>query len=268
MTKTTAPPLSDVARLSVTNASSCTSGNRDAGSWLAAAGRRGTGCQRAFRVAVTGISPRSPVGSASRCRRASSTLVRDGSRPAFCRVRAATGTRGACLGPQPQFHGSKNHRAKPRRCGCSGRSRLPRQTSRPGLARIRRTRSTSRPRPKVRQYSQLSVAMISGKWRCISHAIWQAPNSQGECNGEIETSNGGRLCHLPSRPAARTPDPTAPTVKSVRGADPEGTPSCREHGGRTIFRTSEASRNPRTLVPSRASPATGRRRLSTGRTWT
>ncbi len=79
MTESTAPRPSDVARLSDKDAGSCTCDNRDAGSWLATASRRGTGCPQAFPINVTGIFLRFRVGNTLRCRHASSSLVRSSS---------------------------------------------------------------------------------------------------------------------------------------------------------------------------------------------
>ena len=83
MTRSTALRPSDLTRLSVKNASSCTSGNRDAGSWPATADRRGASCLRTFPVTVTSTSLKTQVGSASRCCPASSTLVRNGNKQTF-----------------------------------------------------------------------------------------------------------------------------------------------------------------------------------------
>ena len=167
MTKTTAPPLPDVARLSDKDASCCTYGNRNAGSWLTAVGRLGASCLRTFPVTVTGTSLRTQVGSALQCRRASSSLVRNRSKQSF-------------------FPGSRRYWDK----GCLPRSPTPNsrlETSSRKASKVRPLRSVpiaapnlaawsgSNPedtvnkqaRPKMRQDLPLSAAKISIKWRCI-----------------------------------------------------------------------------------------------------
>ena len=116
----------------------------------ASVGRRSTRCPRAFLVAATGISPMFRVGSALRCHRASSSLVRDGSRDA--NLPGSRRCRGKSCLPRsaaPTARPESPSRATPRRCGCSSRCRLPHQDSRPGLAQVLRRWSTCRPRPTV-----------------------------------------------------------------------------------------------------------------------
>lgn len=112
------------------------------------AGTGGARCPRAFPVAVTGFSPRFRVGSALRSRRASPSLVSDGSGHTLCPGSRQFRDKGRL--PRfatPASLPETSSRAVPRRCGCASRRLLPHQNSRPGLAKVWRRWSTCRPRP-------------------------------------------------------------------------------------------------------------------------
>ena len=147
--RSTASRPSDLTRLSVKNASSCTSGNRDAGSWPATADRRGASCLRTFPVTVTSTSLKTQVGSASRCRPASSTLVRNGNKQTFS-------------------PGSRRYRDK----GCLPRSPTP----------ISRLETSSRNASMVRLIRSIPIA-------APNLTAWSGSNPEDTVNKQAQTES-------------------------------------------------------------------------------